>query len=94
MLGQSRHQEILRKHLYAAGGVVEFNTSLNRLVQGGDSVVAEIAKTAPDGEEIRETCQYAYIVGADGAHSMFHPLQNQYFILILPGKVLCGNPSE
>lgn len=70
--------------------------SLCSLVQGDDSVVAEIAKTSPNGEEIREKCKYAYIVGADGARSKFSfssslLLHVHYF---LSCKVLCGNPSE
>lgn len=71
MLNQTRHQKILRKHLTAAGGTVEFNTSLIGLVQDDDGVVAEITKTAADGEQITEKCKYAYVIGADGARSKF-----------------------
>ena len=68
MLGQSLHQEILRKHLHAAGTDVEFNTSLISLEQDADGVKVEISKTE-DGRETITHAKFAHVVGADGARS-------------------------
>ena len=71
MIGQWLHQQILRRHLEHLGCRVEFGSTLQAIEQEGDSVVARVLKTK-GGEELEETARFAYVVGADGAHSKFH----------------------
>ncbi|KAH8110165.1 FAD binding domain-containing protein [Phellopilus nigrolimitatus] len=68
MLGQWRHQAILRKHIEALGGTVELGTALVGIEQDESGATAEIVRTV-DGVQIEEKTKYAYIVGADGARS-------------------------
>lgn len=92
MLGQNRHQAILRRHLAAVGGNVEFNTSLITLNQEEDGVIAEISKTT-DGKQAVEKIKYAYVIGADGARSTSLSL-NILGLLTRNTQVLCGSPLE
>ncbi|THH09795.1 hypothetical protein EW145_g1753 [Phellinidium pouzarii] len=68
MLGQWRHQAILRKHIEALGGEIELGSTLIDFKQDESGVTAEILKTT-DSEEVTERSRFAYIVGADGARS-------------------------
>ncbi|KAH8110160.1 FAD binding domain-containing protein [Phellopilus nigrolimitatus] len=68
MLGQWRHQAILRAHIEALGGTVELGTALVGIEQDESGATAEIVRTV-DGAQIEEKTKYAYIVGADGARS-------------------------
>ncbi|KAI5121048.1 hypothetical protein M0805_008624 [Coniferiporia weirii] len=68
MLGQWRHQSILREHLEALGGIVELGSALVSIQQNESGATAEI-KSVIDGKETIEKTEFAYIVGADGAHS-------------------------
>ena len=67
-LGQEQHQDIIRKHLERHGCFVEHASTLTKLEQDEKCVTVEIAKII-DGKETVEATQFAYVVGADGAHS-------------------------
>ncbi|KAI5121033.1 hypothetical protein M0805_008609 [Coniferiporia weirii] len=67
-LGQWRHQAILRKHVEALGGKIEFGSTLVNIRQNNSRATAEITKLF-DGKEVTEKAEFAYIVGADGARS-------------------------
>ncbi|THV05570.1 hypothetical protein K435DRAFT_834684 [Dendrothele bispora CBS 962.96] len=70
MLGQDRHEHILRSVLERDYGCnVELATELVSFEQHADHVEARISKTI-DGKEISETTTFAYLIGADGARSV------------------------
>lgn len=71
MLGQEQHQAAMRKYVEALGVYVEYNTTLVGLAQNKENVTVELAKTV-DGQEIVEKARFAYVIGADGAHSKPH----------------------
>ncbi|KAL5529838.1 hypothetical protein ACEPAF_6095 [Sanghuangporus sanghuang] len=68
MIGQWLHQKILRQHLEELGCHVELGCMLQTIEQRDESVIAHLVKTV-DGKQLEETVQFAYVVGADGAHS-------------------------
>ncbi|KAL5507680.1 hypothetical protein ACEPAH_5298 [Sanghuangporus vaninii] len=68
LIGQWLHQQILRQHLEELGCHVELGCRLQTIEQRDESVVAHLVKTM-DGKQLEETVQFAYVVGADGAHS-------------------------
>ena len=68
ILGQSRHQEAIRKHIEALGGRIEFNTEFSSLTQDDNEVVVTLFKTSGE-ERTEETARFAYVVGADGGRS-------------------------
>ena len=70
MLGQWEHQAILRKHIEMLGGHVELGTTLVAFEQDENSVTVELSKDI-DGQLKTEKARFAYVVGADGAHSAF-----------------------
>ncbi|KAI5116216.1 hypothetical protein M0805_006767 [Coniferiporia weirii] len=67
-LSQWRHQAVLRKHIEALGGKVELGSTLVNIQQSDGYATAEIT-TFINGKEVTEKAEFAYIVGADGAHS-------------------------
>ncbi|KAK0202449.1 FAD binding domain-containing protein [Desarmillaria ectypa] len=69
MLGQDRHEEILRKHLARYGVAVELETELVSFEQFPDRVVSRVVKTR-DGQHFEESIESKWIVGAEGAHSV------------------------
>ncbi|KAF9463799.1 FAD binding domain-containing protein [Collybia nuda] len=70
LLGQDRHEALLRKHLLEEYDVaVELSTQLVSLEQHSDSVTAHIIKKY-DAKEVAETATFDWLVGADGAHSV------------------------
>ena len=71
MIGQDRHEGILRSHLEKFGCTVELGTKLQSFKQYSDYVEVELIKTSQDGKEnIAEKAQFAWVVGADGGHSV------------------------
>lgn len=69
ILGQSRHQAILRKHIEALGGTVELGTELITLSQDEDAVTVTLSKTTGD-INVEEIAKFAYVIGTDGGRSM------------------------
>ncbi|KAK0434843.1 hypothetical protein EV421DRAFT_1909144 [Armillaria borealis] len=69
ILGQDRHEAILRRHLAKFGVFVELGTELLDFEQDEDSVTATLRKTNAAGETVKETSTFKWLVGADGATS-------------------------
>ncbi|KAJ5460054.1 uncharacterized protein N7458_001606 [Penicillium daleae] len=64
-LPQDEHERLLEKRLNSFGIFVERKTKLQKFVDNGSSITATLASA--NGHE--STCEAAYIVGCDGAHS-------------------------
>ena len=64
MLGQDRHEEILRAHLQRYGIEVEWATELIDFTQDDSKVHVHF----PKGDTVEEL-DVSYFVGADGGHS-------------------------
>ncbi|KAJ5377661.1 uncharacterized protein N7496_005070 [Penicillium cataractarum] len=62
---QDEHERLLEKRLNSFGIFVERKTKLQNFVDNGSSITATLA--CANGAE--STCEAAYIVGCDGAHS-------------------------
>ncbi|PBK69099.1 hypothetical protein ARMSODRAFT_957421 [Armillaria solidipes] len=69
MLGQDRHEEILREHLARYGVTVELGTELVSFEQFPDRVVSHVVKTR-DGQQTEESVESQWLIGAEGAHSV------------------------
>lgn len=69
VLGQWKHQAVLRKHVEALGGTVELSSALISFKQEAEYVTADIAKTT-NGKTVIEQSKFKYLIGADGGHSM------------------------
>ncbi|KAK0489305.1 FAD binding domain-containing protein [Armillaria novae-zelandiae] len=69
MLGQDRHEDVLREHLARYGVIVELETELVSFEQFPDRVVSRIIKTR-DGQHTEETAESQWIIGAEGARSV------------------------
>ncbi len=69
MLGQDRHEEILREHLARYGVTVELGTELVSFEQFPDRVVSRVVKTR-DGQQTEESVESQWLIGAEGAHSV------------------------
>ncbi|PBK99861.1 hypothetical protein ARMGADRAFT_1008343 [Armillaria gallica] len=69
MLGQDRHEEILREHLARYGVTVELGTELVSFEQLPDRVVSRVVKTR-DGQQSEESVESQWLIGAEGAHSV------------------------
>ncbi|EJC98969.1 uncharacterized protein FOMMEDRAFT_113569 [Fomitiporia mediterranea MF3/22] len=80
VLGQWRHQAILRKHIEALGGKVELGSAFIGCTQDENGVMAEIHKVI-DGVEQTEKARFEYLVGADGGRSTSNVLS--FYILKL-----------
>ena len=65
-LGQPTLEGILRSHLEKYGCSVELGTELVSFEDDGERVLAKLVKRK-DGEEISETFEASYLIGADGA---------------------------
>ena len=65
-LGQPSLEGILRAHLEKYGCSVELGTELVSFEDEGERVLAKLVKRK-DGEEISETFEASYLIGADGA---------------------------
>lgn len=70
MLGQDRHEAILRSHLEKLGCSVELGTELQSFEADSDHVIAHITTSTPDGKATQATIDVRWLVGADGAHSI------------------------
>ncbi|ESK84498.1 putative monooxygenase [Moniliophthora roreri MCA 2997] len=72
MLGQDRHEALLRHHLQKDYNThVELGTELVTFSQTTDFVEAKLVKHGADGEDITtETARFEFLVGADGAKSL------------------------
>ncbi|KAJ3881576.1 FAD binding domain-containing protein [Lentinula edodes] len=70
ILGQNRHEQLLREHILADHGVqVELGTELQSFEQHADQVVARIVKTV-DSKPVEDNVIVDWLVGADGARSV------------------------
>jgi len=69
LLGQSKLEGILRSHLEKYGCFVELGTELLSFEDDGERVLAKLVKRK-DGEEIPETFEASYLIGADGARGV------------------------
>ena len=65
-LGQPSLEGILRSHLEKYGCSVELGTELVSFEDEGERVLAKLVKRK-GGEEISETFEASYLIGADGA---------------------------
>jgi 2-polyprenyl-6-methoxyphenol hydroxylase-like FAD-dependent oxidoreductase len=70
LLGQDRHEAMLREQLAKYACFVETGTELGSFEQkdGLDFVDVQLVRHIDDGE-ISENIKCSYLVGADGAHS-------------------------
>ncbi|PCH36607.1 hypothetical protein WOLCODRAFT_127398, partial [Wolfiporia cocos MD-104 SS10] len=85
-LGQASVAEILRRHMEALGGRIEFGTELVSFEQDGACVHARITKKArlggSDSDEVEvqeETVVASWLVGCDGAKSTVRKLLGMEF---------------
>ena len=71
MLGQWRHQLILRNAIEKLGGSVELGTALSPdcIEQDDESVTIKLQKSAAHKVVSKETARFKFVVGADGARS-------------------------
>ncbi|KAK0436892.1 FAD binding domain-containing protein [Armillaria borealis] len=69
MLGQDRHEEVLREHLTRYGCEVELGTELVSFEQSADRVVSRVLKTR-DGQTVKETIESRWLIGSEGARSV------------------------
>ena len=77
LLGQWRHQLILREAIGKLGRSVELGTALSTdgIEQDDDGVTVKLQKSAAHKVISEETARFKFVVGADGAHSEFHFLK-------------------
>ncbi|KAK7050545.1 FAD-binding-3 domain-containing protein [Favolaschia claudopus] len=66
---QDHHEEVLRSHLEKLSCSVELGSELHYFEQFPNCVVAHIKKRDPKGDEVEETADFDWLVGADGARS-------------------------
>lgn len=79
ILGQDRHEDILRSHLKNDYGcTVELGTQLKSFEESPNYVTAVLVKVK-DGEEISEAATFSWLIGADGAHSSVRKLLGLQF---------------
>jgi 2-polyprenyl-6-methoxyphenol hydroxylase-like FAD-dependent oxidoreductase len=67
-MGQAHAESILRSHLEKFDCQVELATKLTSFEQNVNHVMADLVMTR-DGQEITETVNFDWIIGADGARS-------------------------
>lgn len=70
MLAQGRQEEIMRSHLERLGCAVELGTTLISIQQKEDHVEAQVTKRDGD-KEVVETIRCRWLIGTDGARSVF-----------------------
>lgn len=76
IIPQEEHERLLEKRLNDLGVFVERRTKLLSFVDDGPSITAKLFREA-DGSET--SCEAAYIVGCDGAHSVVrHGIDAKY----------------
>ena len=68
-LSQTTLENILRSHLQKYGCSVELGTGLQSFEDDGERVLAKLVKEK-DGEEVYETFEASYLIGADGAKGL------------------------
>ena len=68
-LGQPKLEGILRSHLEKYGCFVELGTELQSFEDNGERVLTKLVKRM-DGEDVFETFEASYLIGADGAKGM------------------------
>ncbi|KAH0827331.1 hypothetical protein J3R83DRAFT_3958 [Lanmaoa asiatica] len=69
LLGQPTLEDILRSHLAKYGCAIELGTELQSFEDDGERVFAKLIKRK-DGQEISETFEASYLIGADGARGV------------------------
>jgi 2-polyprenyl-6-methoxyphenol hydroxylase-like FAD-dependent oxidoreductase len=70
LIGQQTLEGILRSYLERCGCSVELGTELQSFEDDGERVLAKLVKRK-DGEEISETFEASYLIGADGAKGVY-----------------------
>ncbi|EJC99071.1 uncharacterized protein FOMMEDRAFT_161302 [Fomitiporia mediterranea MF3/22] len=79
LIGQWRHQAILRRHVEALGGNVELGSEFIGCTQDENGVTAEVRKVV-DGVEHTEEARFEYLVGADGGRSTVRKVMGVNFL--------------
>ncbi|KAK0489308.1 FAD binding domain-containing protein [Armillaria novae-zelandiae] len=69
LLGQDRHEAVLREHLAKYGCEVELGTELVSFEQSADRVVSRVLKTQ-GGQTVEETIESRWLIGSEGARSV------------------------
>ncbi|KAK0214922.1 FAD binding domain-containing protein [Armillaria fumosa] len=69
LLGQDRHEAVLREHLAKYGCEVELGTELVSFEQSADRVVSHVLKTR-GGQTVEETIESQWLIGSEGARSV------------------------
>ncbi|KAK0466823.1 FAD binding domain-containing protein [Desarmillaria tabescens] len=69
ILGQDRHEAVLREHLAKHCCEVELGTELISFEQSANRVVSRVLKTR-DGQTVEETISSRWLVGSEGARSV------------------------
>ncbi|KAK0501681.1 FAD binding domain-containing protein [Armillaria luteobubalina] len=69
LLGQDRHEAVLREHLAKYGCEVELGTELVSFEQSADRVVSHVLKTR-GGHTVEETIESRWLIGSEGARSV------------------------
>ncbi|KAK0188523.1 FAD binding domain-containing protein [Armillaria mellea] len=69
LLGQDRHEAVLREHLAKYGCEVELGTEMVSFEQSEDSVVSRVLKTRK-GQTVEETIESRWLIGSEGARSV------------------------
>ena len=79
MIGQDRHEALLREHLASKYGCqVELGVELVSFEQSADGVTAHLVHH--NDNDIKETFEALYLVGCDGAHSVVRKQLNISFL--------------
>ncbi|KAL5508461.1 hypothetical protein ACEPAH_6080 [Sanghuangporus vaninii] len=79
MVNQYLHEGVFRSHVKAHGGTIELGTELSGLEQDENNVTVQLTKEV-DGKQVQETASFAYVVGADGGHSVVRKILGLHFI--------------
>ncbi|KAK0501675.1 FAD binding domain-containing protein [Armillaria luteobubalina] len=69
LLGQDRHEAVLREHLAKYGCEIELGTELVSFEQSADRVVSHVLKTQ-GGQTVEETIESRWLIGSEGARSV------------------------
>ncbi|KAL5488262.1 hypothetical protein ACEPAI_6370 [Sanghuangporus weigelae] len=79
LVNQYLHEDVLRSHVKAHGGITELGTELSGLEQDDNSVTVQLTKEV-NGKQVQETASFAYVVGADGGRNVVRKLLGLQFI--------------
>ncbi|KAL0953688.1 hypothetical protein HGRIS_004884 [Hohenbuehelia grisea] len=80
LLGQARLETILRAALADHGCIIEQSTELKTFEQAPGHVTAHLEKKAVDGTITKETTNFDYLIGTDGARGIVRKLLGLSFL--------------